>query len=70
MIKTTVDLDENLLKRAVEIFKDKSKKEIITIALHELIKHHEKKDLYDLFNSDEQLIADDYDYKAMRKGLV
>ncbi|MCL2637736.1 MAG: hypothetical protein FWD48_05130 [Oscillospiraceae bacterium] len=25
-----------------------------------------QEDLYDLFNSDEQLIADNYDYKAMR----
>lgn len=68
MIKTTVDLDENLLKRATEIFSGRTKKEIISIALKELIAHHDKKDLYDLFDNDEQLIAEDYDYKKYRGG--
>ena len=70
MIKTTVDLDEDLVKKAVEIFGNKTKKEIISLALAELIERHEQKDLYELFESDEQLIADDYDYKAMRGGSV
>ena len=70
MIKTTVDLDENLIKKAVEIFKGKTRKEIISMALTELVERHEQKDLYDLFESDEQLIADDYDYKAMRGGSL
>jgi len=69
MVKTTVDLDENLINKAVQIFGGKTKKEIITLALNELIARHEQKDLYDLFNSDEVFIADDYDYKAMRKEL-
>lgn len=70
MVKTTVDLDEDMLKRAVRIFRGKTKKEIISIALAELVERHEQKDLYDLFNSDEQLIAEDYDYKAMRGGVL
>lgn len=70
MIKTTVVLDEDVLERAVGIFNGKTKKEIISIALAELVERHEKKDLYDLFNSDEQLIAEDYDYKAMRGGVI
>ena len=69
MIKTTVDLDEDLIKRALLIFAGKTKKEIISIALSELVEHHEQKDLYDLFDGDELLIADDYDYKAMRGGM-
>jgi len=68
MIKTTVDLDENLIKRAVGIFSGKTKKEILSLALAELIERYEQKDLYDLFESDEQFIADGYDYKAMRGG--
>jgi Arc/MetJ family transcription regulator len=70
MIKTTVDLDESLVNKATQIFKGKTKKEIITLALHELIARHEQKDLYELFNSDEHFIADDYDYKAMRGGRL
>ena len=68
MIKTTVDLDETLLEKAVSIFKGKTRKEIISIALSELVERHEQKDLYDLFDSNESLIAEDYDYKAMRGG--
>ena len=70
MIKTTVDLDESLINRATQIFAGKTKKEIITLALHELIARHEQKDLYELFNSDEQFLADNYDYKAMRGGTL
>ena len=66
MIKTTVDLDENLIQKAMEIFNGKTKREIITIALSELVERHEQKDLYELFDSDEQLIDDEYDYKTLR----
>jgi Arc/MetJ family transcription regulator len=68
--KTTVELDENLIKRALVIFSGKTKKEIISIALAELVERYEQKDLYDLFDGDEQLISDDYDYKAMRGGRL
>jgi Arc/MetJ family transcription regulator len=70
MVKTTVDLDEGLINKAAQIFKGKTKKEIITLALRELVARHEQKDLYELFNSDEQLLADNYDYKAMRGGTL
>ena len=70
MVKTTVDLDENLIERAHKIFSGKTKKEIISIALTELVERHEQKDLYDLFDGDEQFISDDYDYKAMRGGIL
>ena len=66
MKKTTVDLDERLINKAVEIFKGKTKKEIITLALREFVARHEQKDLYDLFNADESFISEDYDYKLMR----
>ena len=70
MIKTTVDLDENILNRATTIFRGKTKKEIISIALAELVERHEQKDLFDLFDGDALLIAEDYDYKAMRGGMM
>lgn len=70
MIKTTVDLDESLIEKAIELFKGKTKKEIISIALTELVERYEQKNLYDLFDSEENLIADDYDYKAMRGGRI
>ena len=70
MIKTTVDLDEDLFNKAVQIYGGKTKKEIITIALTELVERHEQKDLYELFDNGEQLIAEEYDYKAMRGGVL
>ena len=63
-----MDLDESLLNRAIDMFKGKTRKEIISMALLELVERHEKKDLYDLFNDSEILIAEDYDYKSMRGG--
>jgi Arc/MetJ family transcription regulator len=68
MTKTTIDIDTNLLEEAIKIFNGKSKKEIITAALVEYVNQHKRKDLRDLFNSQKQYIADDYDYKAMRGG--
>jgi len=68
MVKTTVDLDAKLLEKAANLFKGKTRKEIISLALTELVERHEQKDLYDLFNGSESLIAEDYDYKTMRGG--
>ena len=68
MVKTTVDLDEGLLEKAISIFKGKTRKEIISLALTELVERHEQKNLYDLFDGGDSLIAEDYDYKAMRGG--
>jgi len=70
MVKTTVDLDEGLLEKAISIFKGKTRKEIISLALTELVERHEQKNLYDLFDGGDSLIAEDYDYKAMRGGSV
>ncbi|MDR2558573.1 MAG: type II toxin-antitoxin system VapB family antitoxin [Oscillospiraceae bacterium] len=66
MTKTTVDIDTTLLEEAVKLFAGKTKREIISAALLEYVAQHKRKDLYDLFDSDVQWLADDYDYKAMR----
>jgi Arc/MetJ family transcription regulator len=70
MVKTTVEIDEKLLKKAMQIFSNMTKKEVLTIALRECIERRERKDLRDLFNSDEMLLAEDYDYKKMRGGVI
>ena len=67
MVKA-INLDENLLKRAISIFKGKTGTEVVSLALLELIERHEQKDLYDLFDSGDEFISDDYDYKALRGG--
>ncbi|MCL2108800.1 MAG: type II toxin-antitoxin system VapB family antitoxin [Oscillospiraceae bacterium] len=66
MIKTTVDLDEKLLEKATKIFEGKTKKEIISIALIELVERHEKKNVADLIGKIS--FADGYNYKEMRRS--
>lgn len=70
MVKTTIEVDENLLQKAMQIFFGKTRKEVFTIALRECVERRERKDLRELFESDEVLLAADYDYKAMRGDVI
>jgi len=70
MAKVTVDLNSRLLEKAADIFKGKTRSELISIALAELIDKYKQKNLYELFDSDEILIAKDYNYKALRGGVL
>jgi|GEM_PF-1301625 len=66
MGKVTVELNDRLMDTAITLFKGKTKSEIITLALVELVDKYEQKNLYDLFYSDEVFIAESYDYRAKR----
>ena len=70
MARVTVELNDRLLDSAASLFKGKTRDELITIALVELVDKYEQKNLYDLFYDDEILIAEDYDYKALRRGSI
>ena len=70
MAKVTVELNDRLLEAAAGLFREKTKSELITIALVELVDKYEQKNLYDLFYSDEILISESYDYKAKRGGSL
>ena len=70
MIKTTVEIDEELLKKAMQIFSNMTRKEVFTIALRECVERRERKDLRELFNSDDILLDEDYDYKKMRGDVI
>ena len=70
MVKTTIEVEENLLQKAMQIFSNKTRKEVFTIALRECVERRERKDLRELFESDDVLLAAEYDYKAMRGDVI
>jgi len=69
-LRTSLEIDENLLNEAMELGGTKIKKQAIENALKEFVERRKQKDLYDLFDSHEQLIDDSYDYKSMRGGVM
>lgn len=48
MLRTNVELDENLIKEAMEFTQKKTKKEIVNYALEELVKRFKRKKLLEL----------------------
>ena len=67
IVRTTIELNENLLSEAMELLPDiRTKKEVVELALHELVHSRRKKNLMDIKGTIE--FAEDYDYKAMREG--
>jgi len=69
-LRTSLEIDSDLLSEAVLVSGTKSKKGTIEIALREFVERRKQKNLYDLFDGDEQLIAEDYDYKKTRGGVI
>jgi len=66
VIRTTIELNENLLGEAMELLPDfRTKKDVVEFALHELVQRRRKKNLMDIKGTIE--FADGYDYKAMRE---
>ena len=65
-MRTNIVLDDNLVRKALKLSGEKTKKDLVQKALEELVAAREKRDLRELrgkigFRSD-------YDYKALRKG--
>lgn len=70
-LRTTIELDENLLSEAQELVPNlKTKRGIIEFALQELIQKRKQKDLRDLFGKIQ--FEDNYrqTYKTMRQDDV
>lgn len=68
ILRTSLEIDKNLLNEAMKLGGTKYKKQTIENALREFVERRKQKDLYDLFDADDVLISEDYDYKAMRGG--
>jgi Arc/MetJ family transcription regulator len=58
-MRTNIVLDEKLVSEAITLTGVRSKRELIDLALQELIRSRRKKSLFDL--------ADDYDHKQLRE---
>ncbi|HHW76402.1 MAG TPA: type II toxin-antitoxin system VapB family antitoxin [Xanthomonadaceae bacterium] len=65
-MRTNIVLDDQLVAEAMRLTRTKTKREVVDLALRELVAGHKRLDLRELFGSD--LIAPDYDYKQARAG--
>ncbi len=68
-MQTTIIIDDSLLEQAAKLANIDNQSQVIELALHEFIHHHQlpkKHDIRDLVGK--VSIAPDYDYKKMRIG--
>lgn len=63
-MRTNIVLNEELVREAISLTGATTKRELVDMALRELIRSRRKKNLFDLAGKIE--LADDYDYKAAR----
>lgn len=63
-MRTNIILDDKLVKEASSLTGITVKRELVDVALRELIRSKRKKNLFDLAGQLD--FADDYDHKAMR----
>lgn len=65
-MRTNINLDADLVNEAFKYTGAKTKKELVNIALKELVESRKRLDLMDLAGKIQ--FFDNYDYKALRKG--
>lgn len=64
-MRTNIELDEQLIKRARRHLPKATKRKIVDTALREFIEQRERADLREFFGA--QLIEPAYDYKSARR---
>jgi Arc/MetJ family transcription regulator len=65
-MRTNIELDDGLVEEAFRLTNVRTKKELIHLALQELIRVRKKRNLLDL--SGQIRFTPDYDYKALREN--
>ncbi len=65
-MRTNIVLDDKLVREAMKLTSARTKREVVNLALRELVASRRRPDLRELFGSN--LIAEDYDYKKARAG--
>ncbi|MCL1470329.1 type II toxin-antitoxin system VapB family antitoxin [Argonema antarcticum] len=65
-MKNNVEINEELVKEALQLTNLKTEKELINFALQELIRTRKKRNLLDL--SGQIQFSTDYNYKALREN--
>ncbi len=64
-MRTNIDMNDELLAEAMELSGAKTKKEVVELALRELIRRKKKKDLMDLAGKID--FVEGYDHKKVRR---
>ena len=67
-MRTNIEINDELMKKAKEVSGLNTKKEVVEEALRVLIQEKTKPDLRDLRGKFQ--FADDFDYKELRKSFV
>ena len=65
-MRTNIELDDDLVEEAFRLTNLRTKKDLLNLALQELIRSRKKRNLLDL--SGQIQFAPDYDYKALREN--
>ena len=65
-MRTNVVLDDDLIDEAMKLTGIKTKKEVISYALQEVVASRKRRNLLDLAGKIQ--FQDNYDYKALREG--
>ena len=66
-MRTNIVLDDKLVKEAMRLTKARTKREVVDLALREMVLRHRRGNVLDLVGRD--LIAPDYDLRAVRAGM-
>jgi Arc/MetJ family transcription regulator len=65
-MRTNIDLDDSLLEEAFRVTNVRTKKELVNLALKELIRSRKKLNLLDLSGKID--LREDYDYTQLRNN--
>lgn len=65
-MRTNIVIDDRLVEDAIKLSGAKTKREVVELALRRLVTSARQKDILDLIGQD--LIAPDYDVRAVRSG--
>ena len=65
-MRTNIVIDDALVEKAFSLCDAKTKRELVHLALQELIRNRERKDLRELRGK--VAFREDYDYKALRES--
>ncbi len=66
-MRTNIVLDDRLVAEAMRLTKARSMREVVDLALRELVNRRRRKNVLALVGQD--LIAPDYDVRAVRAGM-
>jgi Arc/MetJ family transcription regulator len=66
-MRTNIVLDDKLVAEAMKLTQVPTKREVVELALRELVARRKRRDVLELVGQD--LIAPDYDVRAVRRGM-